>query len=150
MSPRGPYGEGSTVEKRLASSSNVLQVDLDCGGLTAGRTRWHEVTRAPELRWQNKYLLPGTVALIIYGIIGLRLHVPFALLFATSGTKPVAGQCPSYADYSKVGDALDSFLRRYRHSDPRSLTEHRPRVYWVSHICDRIPLVGHLQAPSWR
>jgi len=103
MSPRSSQGGGLTGEKKLVSSLGVLfRIDLYRGRLTADRTRSHGVSRAPKVRWQNKYLLPGISALVIYGIMRLRLCVPFVLLLATAATKPVVGQCPSYTDYSKV------------------------------------------------
>ena len=152
MSPRGPHGgESEAGEKRLASSSDVLfQADLDCGGLTADwRTRWHGVGHAPKVLWKNKYLLSGTAVLIIYGIMRLRPHVSFALLLATSATRPVVGQCPSYTEYAKV-DALNSFLRQYRRDVLRIRTERRRRAHWVSHICGQIPPAEPSRVPQWR
>jgi len=55
------------------------------------------------VRWQNKYLLPGAAALVIYSAMRLWFHALSANLLATLATTPVVGQCPSYAEYSKVG-----------------------------------------------
>ena len=80
---------------------------LNCRELTANCRRLHGVAQAPRACWQNKYLLPGTVALVIYGTMRLWFHVPFAYFLAASVAKQVAGQCSSYTEYSQVG-TLDS------------------------------------------
>jgi hypothetical protein len=151
MLSRGPHGGGSTGEKKLASSSDIfLQPDLDCGRLTADRTRWwYGVSRIPKVRWKSKYLLAGTVALIVYGIMRLRLHVSLALLLVASATEPVVEQCPSYTEYSKV-DALDPRLRQYRYGVPRAPMERRQRAHLVSHICGQTQPIGPSQVPRWR
>lgn len=116
MSSRGPRsGEPEAGRKGPASSSNTLP---HCGRLVTGRTGWHGVSRALKAGWKGKYLLLGTVALVIYGIMRPRLQIPFALLFATSATKQVVGQCPSYTEYSEV-HTMNSRQRRYRCDVPR-------------------------------
>ena len=103
MASRGPHSGGSAGQKWLASSPDIpLRPDPSHGKLAAGRREWNGVARAPGVRWKNRYLLPGTVALTIYGVMRLWFHMPFALLLATLATKPVTGQCPSYTEYSKV------------------------------------------------
>lgn len=91
MSPREPQGD-----KRLISSSGTLPqpANLNYG--------WHRVKQGPKARWQNKYLFPGIVALVIYATMRLWSRIQFVLLFVTLGKRPVAGQCPSYTEYSKV------------------------------------------------
>ena len=71
--------------------------------LTAGC----RIRRGSKVRWQNTYLLPGVVALVVYGTMRLWFYAPFAYLLTTFATKPVVGQCPSYTVYSEVG-TLDS------------------------------------------
>jgi hypothetical protein len=111
MSSRGPHGgEPGIGQKRPASSSNALQIDPYCGRLAINRTRLRGVSRALETCWKDKYLLLGIVALVIYGVMRLRLQIPFAFLFATSSARQVVGQCPSYTEYSKVY-AMNSWRR---------------------------------------
>jgi len=149
MSPRGPHSGELTGKKKFASSSDIfLQPNLDSGRLTSDRTRWHGVGRVPKVHWKNKYLLPVTVALTFYGIMRLRLHVPLALLFVTSATKPVTESCPSYTEYSKV-DTSYSCLCWYQY-DPRTHMKRRRRAHSVSHICDQTPPVEPSRAPWWR
>lgn len=104
MPSRGPYGKGPAGGEVLASQSEVqLQSDPNRGKVTAHHRRsWHWTGKASEVRWKNKYLLPGTIVLVIYTVMGYWLHVPFRLSFAIFATEPVAGQCPSYTEYSKV------------------------------------------------
>ena len=124
MSSRGPRGgEPEAGRKRPTSSSDALQVDSYGGRLATDRTRWHGASRALEKCWNGKCLL-GVVALVIYGIMRLRLQIPFALLFATSATKRVLGQCPSYTEYSKV-HTMNSCRCRYRRDVPRARMERR-------------------------
>ena len=151
MLSRGPHGGGSAGEKNLVSSSDIfLQADPNCGRFAADRMGWHRVSRVPEVHWKNKYLLPGTLALIIvYGIMRLRLHVPLTLLLVTPATKPMVGQCPSYTEYSKV-EASNSCLCRYRYDVPRTRTERRRRARSVSHICGQTPPVEPSQVPRWK
>ena len=144
MLPRGQHGGEPAGEKKLASS-NIL---LDCGRLTTNHTRWHVVSRVLKVHRKNKYLL-GTLALIVYGIMRLRFHVPLALLFVTSATKPAVGQCPSYTEYSQV-DALNSRLHRYRYDVLRARTERRRRAHSVSHICGQTLPVEPSQVLRWR
>ncbi|KAF9782151.1 Six-hairpin glycosidase-like protein [Thelephora terrestris] len=94
-----PYSEGSAGKEVLASPS--LQPGLNRGTLTAQHRRscQHWIGKAPKVRWKNKFLLPGTVVLVIYAVMGQWFHVPF--IFFTSPTKPAARQCPSYTEYSK-------------------------------------------------
>ena len=149
MSLRGPHSGGSTGEKKLASSSDIfLQPNLDSGRLNSNRTRWHGVGRVPKLHWKNKCLLPVSVALIFYGIMRLRLHVPLALLFVTSATEPVIESCPSYTEYSKVDTSYS--CPRWHKYDPRTRMERRQRVYSVSHICDQTPPAEPSRVPWWR
>ena len=141
-------GPQSAGEKKSASSSNDIlpQPDLNCEELNAGCTRRHWVRRVPRVRWQY---LPGTIVFVVFGVMRLRLHVPLALLLAKLTTKPVAGQCPSYIEYSEV-NPLGSCSRWHRCNAPRLLTERHRRAHWVSHICGQTLPVERSQAPRWK
>jgi len=94
-------GEGQL--ERKGSLLHQIFSYLNCEKLTANCRRWHGAKWSPNVCWQNKYLLPGVAAVVICGTMHLWFHILLTNLFAALATKPVAGQCPSYTEYSKVG-----------------------------------------------
>ena len=95
--PIPQYGE-SAEEKRVTSPTSVPpRPNYD-----SNHRQWQVAGWAPKSPLQNRLLVPTTIFLAVCGAMRNWFHSPFGLLFAPLAAKPVAGQCPSYTEYSKV------------------------------------------------